>query len=491
MAKQTNDASDAGKKEFLDEIRKMKQFEHPHIARIVESVESRLGDIFIITELAEGGDLFKYTAMILADLGDRRLTEDWVSGVFKQALEGVAYLHYHGVRHNDLKPDNILVLKKYDAEAPLEVPAVTITDFGCATLRKDRRLTCGDPRYCSPEGFDVIDALMNDKTTCKTKTTDKVDIWSMGAILFELLSGGKLPYLYRPMSLDEFCSNQEEGFDKLRVEVKGPRPIDLNHCTGISSEARDLLSRMLCKDQSARPDAPGAVCHEWFNIRGHSLDTDCVEELRVHTTKGTGHAILLNALALRLQREHYQQCWRVFQKIDKKCHGTLCKAEFVSGCAELKLNTSEGGGRSSSFAHIGNAETVFDHFDIDRSGEMTFGEFLGATFPWQSLAIHDRELLLQELFNELDTNGDGYIDIKELRDCFQGTVEESEMEILSETIRLHYSKRHTHDNIRMSIGGFKRFVVEPSPAAPIVENRVVPTNKTSCFDGCFGFTRGA
>merc|ERR1719215_1740853 len=113
-------------------------------------------------------------------------------------MMGVSHMHSKGIVHNDLKPDNILVLHGFDPRQPNRVPTVVINDFGCATLSRDSFFKSGDPRYQSPESWQVMQKIMNDEDGNWTKLTPKADVWSMAVTLYELVSGGLLPFIYRP-----------------------------------------------------------------------------------------------------------------------------------------------------------------------------------------------------------------------------------------------------------------------------------------------------
>ncbi|ANB15285.1 serine/threonine protein kinase CHK1 [Sugiyamaella lignohabitans] len=121
-------------------------------------------------EYAEGGDLFD---KIEPDVG---VPEDVAHFYFQQLVNGVGFLHSKGVAHRDIKPENIML----DGNGNLK-----IGDFGLAglfrspdngTVRKCNTC-CGSPPYIAPE---VIDGEYD---------ADKVDIWSMGVVLFVLFAG--------------------------------------------------------------------------------------------------------------------------------------------------------------------------------------------------------------------------------------------------------------------------------------------------------------
>jgi serine/threonine protein kinase len=104
-------------------------------------------------------------------------SEDEAACLIKQVLEGVAYLHFKGIVHGDLKLENILL------EGNLPCVTVKIADFGLSKVfvgPPTRATVCGSPLYMAPE------LLTLDQ---KSELAPAVDVWSVGVILFILLAG--------------------------------------------------------------------------------------------------------------------------------------------------------------------------------------------------------------------------------------------------------------------------------------------------------------
>lgn len=156
-------ASDALKQRFLDEAHSMAQLNHPNIARIYQLGTSRESPHFIM-EFIEGLPINQ--ALQGVDV-DRKVR------VFRKLLLAIAELHKQGMIHRDLKPENILI----DAR---EEPKVL--DFGLV-LDLESTHSCaetglmGTPEYFSPE-----------QTFSGAKLTPQSDIFSLGVLLYELLT---------------------------------------------------------------------------------------------------------------------------------------------------------------------------------------------------------------------------------------------------------------------------------------------------------------
>lgn len=122
-------------------------------------------------EYADKGELFDHI------VANGCLSEAETMKYFRQMLSAIGYCHQFHICHRDLKPENILLTKDLD---------IRIADFGMAALQQsdEHRLitSCGSPHYAAPE---VIAG-----TPYKG---DKIDVWSLGVILYACLSG-RLPF---------------------------------------------------------------------------------------------------------------------------------------------------------------------------------------------------------------------------------------------------------------------------------------------------------
>jgi 5'-AMP-activated protein kinase catalytic alpha subunit len=119
------------------EIKILKFINHHNIIKLYEVLDTT-NDIFVIMELAEGGELYDY-------IQNHALSEADAKFFFKQIVSGVAYAHQNLIAHRDLKPENILIHAGR---------LIKIVDFGLSNLMKDGKLlktACGSPNYAAPE----------------------------------------------------------------------------------------------------------------------------------------------------------------------------------------------------------------------------------------------------------------------------------------------------------------------------------------------------
>ncbi|XP_046142830.1 calcium/calmodulin-dependent protein kinase type 1 isoform X5 [Osmia bicornis bicornis] len=156
-----------GKEDSLEnEIRVLRRLTHPNIVQLLETFEDK-HKVYLVMELVTGGELFDR----IVEKGS--YTEKDASGLIRQVLEAVDYMHDQGVVHRDLKPENLLYY------SPDEDSKIMISDFGLSKMEDSGIMAtaCGTPGYVAPE-------VLAQKPYGKA-----VDVWSIGVISYILLCG--------------------------------------------------------------------------------------------------------------------------------------------------------------------------------------------------------------------------------------------------------------------------------------------------------------
>jgi serine/threonine-protein kinase len=165
---------------FLNEGRAAARLENAHVARLMDVGLLDGGLPYLVMELLEGADL----AHVLETRG--RMPVATVVDYLMEAIEAIAEAHSMGIVHRDLKPSNLFLARRKEGET------IKVLDFGISKAGTDANgpasgitatnAVLGSPGYMSPEQLR------------SSKTIDaRADIWSLGVILFELLSGS-LPF---------------------------------------------------------------------------------------------------------------------------------------------------------------------------------------------------------------------------------------------------------------------------------------------------------
>ncbi len=151
---------------FVREARTAGGLTHPNVVTIYDSFESDDGVAYIVMEFVEGGTLKSFMK------GDG-LSIPQIKHVITSAAKGLQFAHEHGIFHRDIKPDNIMISPK--------TGVVKVMDFGIAHVAESSMTMTGSvmgtPAYMAPEmvGGQKIDA--------------RADEYSLGVVLFELLTG--------------------------------------------------------------------------------------------------------------------------------------------------------------------------------------------------------------------------------------------------------------------------------------------------------------
>ena len=147
------------------EVNILARMKHKNIAEFYRLIEDHKR-LFIVMQLCGSLTL----NVFCRQFADKRLNEEQAYALFSQIMKGVKYMHEHNVAHRDLKLTNILIDEEY---------AVKIIDFGFACEANDlHRMYCGTPSYMAPE--------IVEKKHYLPKPTD---VWSVGVVLYKLLSG--------------------------------------------------------------------------------------------------------------------------------------------------------------------------------------------------------------------------------------------------------------------------------------------------------------
>uniref|UniRef100_A0A667ZYT7 MAP/microtubule affinity-regulating kinase 3 n=1 Tax=Myripristis murdjan TaxID=586833 RepID=A0A667ZYT7_9TELE len=209
------------------EVRIMKLLNHPNIVKLFEVIETDK-TLYLVMEYASGGEVFDYL------VAHGRMKEKEARAKFRQIVSAVQYCHQKCIVHRDLKAENLLL----DADMNIK-----IADFGFSnefTLGNKLDTFCGSPPYAAPELFQG-----------KKYDGPEVDVWSLGVILYTLVSGS-LPF-------------DGQNLKELRERVlRGKYRIPFY----MSTDCENLLKKFLILNPSKRGSLEQIMRDRWMNV-GH------------------------------------------------------------------------------------------------------------------------------------------------------------------------------------------------------------------------------
>jgi serine/threonine protein kinase len=186
---------------------------------------------FLVMEYCADGDLWR----VLQQSPNNRLPEDEARGVFWQIAAGVRYLHSHAIAHRDLSLENVLVSDG----------VCKLCDFGLCTAAtsvcNDR---VGKAYYMAPE---VVAGQAYDPVAA--------DMWSLGIVLFIILTGSPLTLKAGPMD-DAVRALSQFGVRSI-FESWGISAL-------VSTDASDLVSALLQVDPAKRPTVEAVMKYSWL-----------------------------------------------------------------------------------------------------------------------------------------------------------------------------------------------------------------------------------
>ena len=222
-------------RKYIDkEIEIMKDLNHPNVIKLYDVIydkKNNYENIYLILEYCPYGDLNSL-------LKKETFTEEKAKKYLKQLSSGLKYLTENNIFHRDLKPQNILIG---------EDNMLKISDFGFAkSINSDdiSETFCGSPLYMAPEILTY------------QKYTYIADLWSVGVILYEMLTG-ETPFT--GCNLYSLVSNMKNN------EVRIP------NYSNLSSECKQLLFSLLQKDPDRRISWEKFYDHPWFKDH-HKID---------------------------------------------------------------------------------------------------------------------------------------------------------------------------------------------------------------------------
>ena len=364
------------------EVEVLRSLDHPNILRINELVEdSRY--YHMITELCTGGELFEKI------LKNRSFSESTAAIYMHQLLSGLSFCHSHKILHRDIKPENLL-LQTDSLDSPLK-----IIDFGVSNLNYSEDMInvkqYTSIYYRAPEQF-------------KGMCNEKSDLWSCGVIMYLMLSG-YLPFKGK--------NEREMSVSASTHELMFPE----SEWSKISDEAKDLLRHMLEKESEVRWSAKKAFKHNWVQ-NGHSqyLYNSSFTHTGLENLSKFRSNIKIRHAALEFIISHFTHTTEIyelqqaFMAMDYNGDGRLTTEELTVACLLMNYSKNE-------------VQNIINECDANMNGYLDYTEFLTAASNWKKIMTKGK---LKATFDQFDLDKDGYISILELKELLSNnhTVEQ-------------------------------------------------------------------
>ena len=221
-----NKANQEEKPYFRREIEIMYKVHHPNVVKLYGHFEDN-NFCYFVMEYISKGNIYN----LIPKNNKKKLNTQLVCSIMKDVISAVYFLHHMSppIVHRDIKPENVLLAEGLKAK---------LTDFGWSNYlngEHKRSTVCGTPIYLAPE-------MINE-----TGHDERVDIWCIGVLLFELITGS-VPFLGN--DLDTLKSNIR------KLKIAWPRDI--------SKDAQDLISKILRYNPDERLPIEEMMKHQFF-----------------------------------------------------------------------------------------------------------------------------------------------------------------------------------------------------------------------------------
>ena len=374
-----NSTSESEIEKLLQEVSILKQLDHPNIIKIFEVYKNK-NKLFIVTEFCEGGELFDRILTM------SRFSENTAAKYMLDIVSAVMHCHNCEIIHRDLKPENFLF------ESKSEEGHLKLIDFGCSRLlnntQKKMKKLVGTLFYMAPE-------------LLEQSYDKKIDVWSLGVILYAMLSGS-VPFIGKTT-------------EEIRTSIMhSPLTFTLGCWTGVTEEAKFLIRKMLEKKPENRYSIEQVFNDEWLQSRAmgavpdHVINSESIKRLSSHRTESRlQKTVYFYIIAQMVETQSVNELSQAFKSIDRNGDGHLSVDEIVKAAETAGLMV--------------DGKEIIKQCDVDKNGLVSYSEFLTATVSKQH--VYNKQNLMK-VFERFDRNGDGKIDMEEIKEALGGVSED-------------------------------------------------------------------
>ena len=279
------------------EISIMYNINHPYSVKLVNHFEDN-EKLYLIMELAPNGNLYN---LIQNNIKEKVKNMALIKKLIVQSIEIIKYLHSKNIVYRDIKPENLLLDNDYN---------IKLCDYGWATYftpGKFLTVYCGTPEYVSPE---VIK---------KYPYNEKVDIWGLGVLIFELVFG------YAPFS----STFNEERFNNIKAgKINWPKDLDDEY-----KDLKDLIEKILKVDPKDRISLDEIENHPWLretylNMKVKKKTNETFEMNQMTQTELYKTNIMNNGVSKLWNSD--KRLWKVNSYYELENDGSLSDKEILN-----------------------------------------------------------------------------------------------------------------------------------------------------------------
>lgn len=381
--------------QLINEVEICLTLDHPNVVRLNDVYDTNQ-EIALLTEVLDGGELFGRLAEV------KIFPEPLAAETTRQMLRALGYLHSHDIVHRDIKLENIM----YESDA-VDSPLKFI-DFGFAKVWDSSKLmqaSCGSVAYVSP---DVLRGQ---------GYTSKCDLWSLGVIVFMLLSG------YPPFHGSD---------DKMKMKIVAA-DVDWNHprrWAKVSESAMDFVRGLLVQSPASRLDTQAALNHPWLTSTALTNSRPVLSAAQLRSIDSYAGAPLfrraiLQLVARELAPDDVSDLRRTFLEMAGDEEGTVRLSELkaaIRGDASTQPVDSDPKtpARQLRRAKTEQLHELFHVMDVNGDEQVYYSDFLAATMNEEQKF---GEVNLHSAFRRLDADGSGGISAADICSTMGDTLE--------------------------------------------------------------------
>lgn len=400
--------------QIVDVLATLRKIDHQHVCRLIESFDDG-AKVILIYECCDGGTLLDE----LADPDADQNTEEYISVVARQIVSGVSAAHEEGVAHGFLAPKNLLLTSTHQLK---------ITDLGLADVLKKNAIDASveSMHHRPPEKVAKPHAVRP-----VHMEVARGDIWSLGAIVYQLLA-------HQPPFQGK--SPKEIG-EHIKECNSLPQCKALDAC---SKPCKDFLTQCMQPDPQKRPTAIKLLDHPWIKAareleskyrpssnsirqkKGGKIDGGLIKGLKTYGQETEFKKQMMKQIATNLPRSKIIEIEEAFHQMDLSGDGYLTLKEFKEGLtkhSEVKRNIP-----------TDKLQDLFATIDTDGGGKISIREFIASTIDSHDVLVED---LLWKSFQQLDRDHNGTLSVDELRNILQeseGMMSSAQVEEILQTM---------------------------------------------------------